>query len=212
MYRIFVLLFLFIFSICKAQLSKNVPYSRDYEFKEGVYLSISQFKNNAPILKSDIESILPKDQIDFLTQVLEQKVVTYTDSAGQKQKNQPGTQWGYAQNRAIYINFNNEFNRMNVIGTLCLFSAMIVQSSIRNEPLGDMYAIQPSFQELRQYVLDTQTNKILDFDAKSMELLLKNDAVLYEGFMKLKKRAKADSIFIYLRKYNENHPLYLPLK
>jgi hypothetical protein len=45
-----------------------------------------------------------------------------------------------------------------------------------------------------------------------MEILLKNDAVLYEGFMKLKKRAKADSIFIYLRKYNETHPLYLPLK
>jgi hypothetical protein len=139
-------------------------------------------------------------------------VITYTDSAGQKQKIQTGTLWGYSQNRAMYINFNNEFNRINLIGTLSLFSAMVVQSSMRNEPLGDMYAIQPSFQELRQYVLDTQTNKIVDFDSKNMEVLLKNDAVLYEGFMKLKKRTKADSIFIYLRKYNETHPLYLPLK
>ena len=45
-----------------------------------------------------------------------------------------------------------------------------------------------------------------------MEILLKNDAELFDQFMKLKKRKKADSIFIYLRKYNEKHPLYLVSK
>ena len=83
---------------------------------------------------------------------------------------------------------------------------------MRSDPINDMYAIQPTFQELRQFIFDSQTNKIVDFNVKNMELLLKNDAELYAEFMKLKKRKKADSIFIYLRKYNEKYPLYLAAK
>lgn len=83
---------------------------------------------------------------------------------------------------------------------------------MRNDPLGDMYAIQPTFTELRQFVFDTKANKVFDFTVKNMELLIKDDAELHAQFMKLKKRKKADSIFIYLRKYNEKHPLYLASK
>ncbi|MBL0328766.1 MAG: hypothetical protein IPP64_04950 [Bacteroidetes bacterium] len=197
--------------LCNAQ-TNTVACSRDYEFKEGIFLTLQHFKNNTPILKSAIVSVLPKDQLDFFTQVLEQNVVVYKDSAGVEQKLQRSAVWGYSQNRAIYVNFNNEFNRLNVIGTLSLFSAMIVSSPMRSDPINDMYAIQPTFQELRQFIFDSQTNKIVDFNVKNMELLLKNDAELYAEFIKLKKRKKADSIFIYLRKYNEKYPLYLAAK
>ncbi len=207
-----IVLFMFLSSYCNAQLPEKTAYSRDYEFKEGVYLSIEQFLNNAPINKADILSEVPKDQIDFLTQVMEQNVLNYKDNDGIEKKIQPQELWGYCQNRTVYIHFKTELYRINVLGTLSLFSAMVYQSSTHNEPLGDMYAIQPSFQELRQFVLDTQTNKIVDFDTKNMELLLKKDVLLYDAFMKLKKRAKADSIFIFLRKFNEKNPLYLPSK
>ena len=210
MQHFFVFVIIFFSICCKAQ-TDTVAYSRDYEFKEGVFLTIEQFKKNTPIPKSDIISVLPKDQIDFLTQMMEQNTITYKDSEGVEQKLQTSTVWGYSQNRTVYINFNSDFNRLNVIGTLSLFSAMVVQSPIRSEPLGDMYAIDPTFTELRQFVLDTKANKVVDFSAKNMELLLKDDAELYGQFMKLKKRAKGDSIFIYLRKYNEKHPLYLIL-
>lgn len=205
----FVFLF---FSLGVIAQTNIVAYSRDYEFKEGLFLTLEQFKKNTPILKPAIVSILPKDQIDFLTQVTEQKSITYKDTAGVEQKIETNTIWGFYQNRTVFINFNNEFNRINVIGTLSLFSALVVQTPMRNEPIGDMYAIEPAFQELRQFVYDTQTNKVFDFNVKNMELLLKNDAELYAQFMKLKKRKKADSIFIYLRKYNEKHPLYLASK
>lgn len=200
------------FSLCTFAQTNTVAYSRDYEFKEGLFLTLEQFKKNTPILKSEIVSVLPKDQIDFLTQITEQKTVIYKDSAGIEQKIETSTVWGFYQNRTVFINFNNDFNRVNVIGTLSLFSALVTQAPLRNEPIGDIYAIEPSFTELRQFVFDTQTNKVFDFNVKNMELLLKNDAELYAQFMKLKKRKKADSIFIYLRKYNEKHPLYLASK
>lgn len=211
MQQVIVFVFLF-FSLGAIAQTNTVTYSRDYEFKEGLFLTLEQFKNNTPILKSAIVSILPKDQIDFLTQITEQKTITFKDSAGIEQKIETSTVWGFYQNRTVFINFNNDFNRVNVIGTLSLFSAVVTQAPLRNEPIGDMYAIEPSFTELRQFVFDTQTNKVLDFNVKNMELLLKNDAELYAQFMKLKKRKKGDSIFIYVRKYNEKHPLYLASK
>jgi len=211
MQQVIVFVFLF-FSLGAIAQTNTVTYSRDYEFKEGLFLTLEQFKNNTPILKSAIVSILPKDQIDFLTQITEQKTITFKDSAGIEQKIETSTVWGFYQNRTVFINFNNDFNRVNVIGTLSLFSAIVTQAPLRNEPIGDMYAIEPSFTELRQFVFDTQTNKVLDFNVKNMELLLKNDAELYAQFMKLKKRKKGDSIFIYVRKYNEKHPLYLASK
>ncbi len=211
MQQVVVYIFLFI-SLLGAAQTNTVAYSRDYEFKEGLFLTSEKFKANAAILKSSIISVLPKDQIDFLTQVTEQKTIAYEDSAGVEQKIETSTIWGFYQNRTVFINFNNEFNRVNIIGTLSLFSTIVVQAPLRNEPMGDMYAIEPSFTELRQFVFDTQTNKVFDFNAKNMEALLKNDAELYAQFMKLKKRQKGDSIFIYLRKYNEKQPLYLSRK
>ncbi|MBA3972291.1 MAG: hypothetical protein H0X46_09145 [Bacteroidetes bacterium] len=143
---------------------------------------------------------------------MEFKTFTFKDSAGVEQKVETSNVWGYCQNRTININFNNEFLRVNVIGTWSLFSAMITKMPIRSDPMSDMYAMNTSYQELHQFIYDTQSGKMSDFTVKNMELLLQSDEELYVQFMKLKKRAKADSIFIYLRKYNEKHPLYLSAK
>lgn len=53
---------------------------------------------------------------------------------------------------------------------------------------------------------------MVDFNVTNMEEILKTDTDLYNQFMKLKESEKPNSIFTYLRKYNEKHPLYLPLK
>ena len=50
---------------------------------------------------------------------------------------------------------------------------------------------------------------VKDFTVASMEEILKNDKDLYAQFMSLKKKEKSNSIFIYLRRYNERHPLYI---
>lgn len=202
---------LLILSLLSNAQTSTIAYSRDYEFKEGVFLTFDQFKNNGPILKSAIVSGIPKNQIDFLSEALEQKNLVYME-AGKEQTIATNDVWGYCQNRSIFINFNNEFNRLSVIGTLSLFSSLVVKTPPGRDPMGDIYTMNTSYEEFHQFVFDTETNKVYEFNVKNMELLLKNDTELYGQFMKLKKRAKADSIFIYLRKYTEKHPLYLPLK
>jgi len=199
-------------SLIGSSQTDSVLYSREYEFREGIYLTIDQFKQNAPILKPSIVSTIPSNQLDFLTQVVEYKNLVFKDSAGKEQTILTNTLWGYCQNRTIYINFNNEFNRVNVIGSLCLFTAIITRVSSFNDPINSTYGMNTTFDELRQFILDVQTNKVFDFNVKSMEALLVRDNELYKQFMALKRREKSDSIFIYLRRYNEKHPLYLSSK
>lgn len=200
---------LFLNSLFAFSQTNTVPYSRDYEFKEGIFLTIDQFKQNDPILKPTIVSPISKDQRDFLTQVLEQKNVTYKDSAGIEQKVESKNVWGYCQNRTIFLNFNNNFNRVIVIGSLFHFTAAVRVSMPGVDPIMGM---NNSYDEVRQFILDTETNKVLDFNVKNMESILIRDTELYQQFMALKKREKPDLIFVYLRKYNEKHPLYLPVK
>lgn len=65
--------------------------------------------------------------------------------------------------------------------------------------------------ELRQYLIDFDSGKILEYDVENTELLLMRDAELHEEYMRLPGRKKKDLMFVYIRKFNERNPLYLPV-
>lgn len=184
----------------------SIAYSRDYEFKEGIYVSFDELKGNNPIPKMSIISSIPKEELTFLKQVMEQPGFKYIDSSGKELEMLSSAIWGYCQNRSIYINFNNTFNKLNVLGTLSHFTALVQTNVGYRDPMN--YGLN-TINELRQFVYDSQANKTYDFSSKNMEMLLINDIDLYKQFTGLKRRDKESSIFVYLRKYNEKHPLYL---
>jgi hypothetical protein len=43
-----------------------------------------------------------------------------------------------------------------------------------------------------------------------MEYILQRDPALFAEYSALKKKQKRDQMFIYLRKYNDKHPLLFP--
>ena len=204
---VYILLF-FISGMGIAQ-SDSIPYTRDFEFKEGIYLTIDQFRNNQPIPPSSVISPIPKTELDFLTRVMEKKNVTYIDETGAEQQVASSSIWGYCRNRYLYVNFNQTFNRLNVIGNLCHFTSEVMILSAYQDPLYYNHGITNSYNELRQFIFCTDSNIVRDFNTLSMEEILKNDGELYEQFMKMKRKEKGNSIFAYLRKYNEKHPLYI---
>lgn len=202
--------FIFLLLISKLSTSQNaaIPYSRDFEFKEGIYLTIDQFKQNRPIPVSAIVSSVPKNDLNFLTQVVEQKTITFKDDSGQEQKLATSTIWGYCRNRSIFLNFNQAFNRLNVIGSLCHFTSEVVVMTYQ-DPTYYGRGINNSYRELKQFILNTATNKVSDFTVSAMEDAMQDDAELLSEFEQLKRKQKTNSIFIYLRKFNDKHPLYL---
>lgn len=210
--RIIVSAFLLFVSSCLFSQTDSVPYTRDFEFREGIFLTVHDFKYNNPIPKSSVVTSIPTTDADFMVQVMGYKTITFKDRQGVEQKLETATVWGFCQNRSIYINFNKEFNRVNVIGSIFHLVATVTTLSGVRDPMNYNYAINNTYDELRQFMLDVNENKVLDFNVKNMEMVLKKDPELFNEFMKLSKKKKSSSIFIYLRKYNEKHPLYISSK
>jgi hypothetical protein len=65
--------------------------------------------------------------------------------------------------------------------------------------------------ELRQYLIDFDSGKVLEYDVENTELLLMRDPELHEEYMRLPNKKKKDLMFVYIRKFNEKNPLYLPV-
>ena len=65
--------------------------------------------------------------------------------------------------------------------------------------------------EMKQYIIDFESGKMLEFDVENTELLLMKDNKLYEEYVQLSRKKKRELMFVYIRKFNENNPLYLPV-
>ena len=64
--------------------------------------------------------------------------------------------------------------------------------------------------EMRQYLLDFTTGNVLDYTDSSLEAILMQDPELHDEYMGLRKKKRKQMRFIYIRKFNERHPLYFP--
>jgi hypothetical protein len=64
--------------------------------------------------------------------------------------------------------------------------------------------------ELKQYIIDFESGKVLEFDTENTKLLLMKDNQLYEEYVQLSKKKQKELMFVYIRKFNEKNPLYIP--
>lgn len=65
--------------------------------------------------------------------------------------------------------------------------------------------------DIKQFLIDFENGKVLDFNLENTELLLMKDDQLYEEFVRLPRKKKKDLMFVYVRKFNEKNPLYIPV-
>ncbi|MBI3502352.1 MAG: hypothetical protein HY063_11215 [Bacteroidetes bacterium] len=213
MKKYFAIVLFFISSLLLSQ-EKKVQYTKDFDFKNGIYLSFSDFKNNNPVLASKIISAYNKSDRDFFEKVLSKNSFSILDSSGKEQQYKTHDIWGFCQNGTVYINYGADYSRVTIIGSISHFVASVQRQ------IGGMYDPfyynDPFYNPTRfvyvseQFILDYETGKISEFNMQNMELLLSRDEELFKEFSALKKKQKRDSIFLYLRKYNEKHPIYFP--
>src|SRR5687768_16168201 len=92
--------------------TKAVQYDKDFEFKDGIYLSFMDFKNNSPIGASKIITNYNRAGRDFYDNLLSKSTFTYVNAEGKTIEYRSNETWGYCQNGAVYINHGTGFNRM----------------------------------------------------------------------------------------------------
>lgn len=196
---------------------KSIQYDRDFVFKDGVYVTLMDFKNNTPIPTSKIIFRSNRSDKDYLKLALANSTFKYIDSTDKEQEMKTDNLWGYCFNGTIYINHGTDFNRMVVIGSFCHFAATIADK-IPNDPFGYGYGNgnfsynpYPRYiYSTQQFILDFESGRVFEFNADNMEMLLQRDKTLHAEFVILKRKQKRDSVFLYLRKFNEKHPIYFP--
>lgn len=197
--------------------SDYVKYSTSYKFKDGLFLDFDQVKKNDPIPKSQIVTNINYNSFDFYEKLFDNKTISLYDNLGNKQDIEIKNIWGFSDKGVLYINLNDEFNRIPVFGNICHFIANKTYTEYDpysyypyNRYSNYYYDNRTTKTVLMQYIIDFETGKIYDFNYKSVELLISKDAELYEEFVKLSKRKKKKLKFLYVRKFNIKHPVYLP--
>lgn len=190
---VFFVLCLWVFNGAFGQktIEDSVVYTREYQFDEGIYLNFKDLKNKSAIAYSQIVSAYPKDQPDFWQQILKEKTVVYLDKQGEQDTVKTTAIFALSVANQLYLFTNGYHAKAKVIGTL-------------------IYAASNTDVE---FIYATEERKAMDFDTDHLiRFFALHDPELGASFKALKKRDQFASRLIYLRKYNEKHPLYLSAK
>ena len=191
-----------------------IRYSSEFQFKEGIYITIEQLKHNKPLKQAKIISDLDPNDFDYFDELLENKTISFYDDDNTIRKENTSSIWGYCRGSSIFVNYNSQFNRIPVFGNVCHF---VSDKTVFHERMTDpyynqyYYPVNQSYEttEIQQYILDIETGKIMEYNWQNVETILMRDSELFDEFNKLPKRKKKNLLFLYIRKYNERNPLYL---
>lgn len=228
--RIYLMLLLFTSAVSiqlSGQQRDTVRYNPDFKFKDGFFFSFDQVRNNDPVPGARLITNLDHNNIDFYDKILQQRSIAFYDKNGARQEVPVSKLWGFSRNGVLYIKLSEGFHRVTIVGRICHFVADVTTYQTRyydpyynsryyNSPYYDPY--YPYSQrttrnsEMKQYLLDFETGKLLDYDFKSVEILLMQDPELHSEYVQLRKRKKKQLKFFYIRKFNERNPIYLPVE
>jgi len=220
--------------------TRMVKYTPEFRFNDGIYLNFEQLKANSPIPKAKLLTSADYNDRDFYTKVFAAEKIYFYDELGVRQEIAHDEIWGYSRNGVIYVMIQGNFNRITFVGNICHFVADITTydtqrnyyspygyydpyyyspysySGYGGYPYGSYYSpygpTQTTRNELKQYIIDFESGKVMEFNVDNVELLIMKDASLYDEYVQLSKKKKKELMFVYVRKFNEKNPLYLPAK
>jgi hypothetical protein len=217
----------------------KVKYTPDFKFKDGIYLNFDQVRTNNPIPKAKLLTSADYNDREFFNKVFESGKIYFYDEMGLRQEIDKSNIWGFSRNGVLYVSIQDNFNRITFVGSICHFVADVTTYDSRYNnyspygyydpyyspygygygsyyPYGSYYSPYGrqslSRNEMKQYVFDFETGKILEFTTDNVQILLMKDPALYDEYAKLSKKKKKELMFFYIRKYNEDNPLYLPAR
>lgn len=204
-----------------------VKYAPGFEFRDGIFANFEMVKDNNPIPSARI--VTDEDLFDraFYDKVTSEKEIVIYDDNGVKKVMKTKDIWGYGRNGVLYINVGTAFHRVSFVGSISHFVASV---TTYNPNYYDPYYYNPYYSnsyyynrytmpqsnysstELRQYLLDFETGEVLDYDIESVEVLLMKDPELSDEYQALRNRKKKQMKFVFIRRYNEKHPLFFPAR
>ncbi|HQV39433.1 MAG: hypothetical protein IPO60_16965 [Flavobacteriales bacterium] len=184
----------------------SVRYSGGFVFHDGIYLDFQAFRNNAPSVPMAALTTAQDQRVTDLAST--NGKLFYTDSAGQSTRLDLDRTWGFCDKGIVYVRAGNDFSRIGLMGTL---AHLVFDATYHNfDPY--MYNGGSTYTVEEQRFLNMETGAFLTVTAGGIYQAISRDAILKEDFDALsrKQRNKPETVFLFMRRYNDRHPLYFP--
>lgn len=184
----------------------SVRYSGGFEFRDGIYLDFRSFRNNAPSIPFAALTTAQGQRVTDLRST--NGKLFHTDSTGQSVRLDLDRSWGFCDKGVVYVRAGNGFSRIGLMGSL---AHLVFDATYRNfDPY--MMGGSTTYTVEEQRFLDMATGAFLPVSASGIHTVIARDAVLKEEFDALskKERKRPETIFLFMRRYNDRHPLYFP--
>jgi len=203
---------------------KLVKFTPEFRFEDGIYLNFKQVKSNTPVPMSRLLTSTAYDDREFFNYLQESKTIAFYDAVGNRNTVNIDDLWGFSRNGVLYIRMDDNFHRITIVGQICHFVATITTYDTRhydpyyNSPYNyysyryGNYPTTTSSSEMRQYLLNFENGEVGDYNIASLEVLLMRDPELHDEFMQLRRKKKKQRKFLYLRKFNDRNPLFVPVE
>lgn len=186
----------------------SVAFTVDSVMSDGVYVSYADFRMNNPVTKEQVNSNQDKGQLNFLEKTLQAEKFSYQKS-DVLHTTESKKVWGFFQNNTLYVNYEGEFYRVPVFGSVSYLVATVL---VRNSGFYDPrfgYSMGATYtREVREFVIDFYNGIVTELTMERAELLLSRDKALYDEFMKLSRHKRKEQLYRFIRRYNEMHPVY----
>ena len=214
--KLILLLGILFFSNLFSQTKDSVLVDSNFRFEDGIYINFNSIKYLSPISKNSIITNIPLKDVEFFKKLLKQEYIEFYNKDGERQKINKNNIWGYAYNGTLYKNSSGDFFRIPMVASISQYVANVtVMREYASDPFMNSYyaggigTTTYTTKETHTFLISFEYGVVYDYNYKNLETLLTQDTELFNEYTSLKKREKKQRIFLYIRKYNEKHPLYL---
>jgi len=189
--------------------------------KDGIYLSFDDLKTNNPLPKENVINNDDKTQSDFISKTLSSNKEIMFTYKGSQYRAEVSKIWGYCQNGNVYVHYADKFARITVFGNISHFLATVmVTRYVSNGGYGGYgmgmgygggYSVPVKQAEVHEFLMDYNSGDIIECTPTNLETFLSKDMRLYNQYLQIKKRKRKDFMILYIRKYNAEHPITIPV-
>lgn len=190
--------------------------------KDGLYLSFDDFRYNNPIPPIYLINSLDIRDPNYLDSVVDLPEIKYYDHLEEERTVKPEALWGYCRGGKPFINSDDQWARITVVGSLCHFTTLVEKIEYQRPDVygGGYQNVYPNSSgfhpveivttELVENMIDLQTASNSRFTIETLKMALQRDDALYKDFVALKKREQKDLLFRYLILFNKKHQYTFP--
>ena len=187
----------------------RILYDGGFDFREGIYFGFEDLQANRPsVALKDLLNDQGKPAGDLRQS---NGKLFYIDSAGTKQRIDLDRAWGFCNRDVVYVRIGDGFSRIGLMGSV---AHIVYDNTYRNWGYyGSAYGMGPSSTTVQeQRLLDMGTGNFHPVTGGGIYLAILHDEELVAEFEALPKRERNrnETIFRFMRRYNDRHPLTFP--